>query len=72
MLALSRNINESIVISDTESGETIRVMVIGMKGRSGVKLAFEASARFHIDREEVLNAKRAATEGTNGKQAEPQ
>lgn len=51
MLVLSRKKNESLVITDSLTGETLTVTVAGASGR--VTLGIEASRRFVVEREEI-------------------
>lgn len=53
MLVLSRKNQERVILTDTETGETITVVVTGLQhGR--VRLGFVAGERWKILREEVL------------------
>ncbi len=52
MLVLSRHEDESVVITDTVTGERIKVMCVEIRGDK-VRLGFEASQRFAIHRLEI-------------------
>ena len=60
MLVLSRKVGERVIIRDTETAETIAVMLVEILTHDGtssrVRLGFEASLRFEIIREEVEEA----------------
>ena len=60
MLVVSRKVDERVIIRDTETGETIAVMLVEILAHGGpssrVRLGFEASPRFEITREELDEA----------------
>ena len=57
MLVLGRKVGERIIVRDTESGETIQVVLVEIVAHEGTashaRLGIEASPRFNIAREEV-------------------
>lgn len=57
MLVLGRKVNERIIVRDTESGETIQIILVEIVAREGTswhaRLGIEASPRFTIAREEI-------------------
>ena len=55
MLVLSRREDESIVITDTVTGERIEILCVAIRGDK-VRLGLQASPRFSIHREEVQEA----------------
>lgn len=60
MLVVSTKVDERVIIRDTETGETIAVMLVEILANRGpssrVRLGFEASPRFEITREELDEA----------------
>jgi carbon storage regulator CsrA len=59
VLVVSRHVDEKVVITDTETGEKIVVLVVSIPGHK-VRLGFEALPRFTIHRQEVQDAVDAA------------
>ena len=55
MLVLTRKINESILITDELTGESIQIMVTS--AHSTVRLGIEATQRFRIERLDAGKAK---------------
>ncbi len=60
MLVVSRKVGERVIIRDTDTGETLAVMLVEILAHGGtssrVRLGFEASTRFEITREELDKA----------------
>lgn len=60
MLVLSRRVDEKIIIRDTETAETLTIMLVEIVTHNGtpsrVRLGIEASPRFVIAREELGDA----------------
>jgi carbon storage regulator CsrA len=58
MLALTRKVNEAIII-ETPGGEKIRLSVVVFHGARQVKLGFEADRKIKIYREELANGSKS-------------
>ena len=54
MLALSRKKGESVIITDSKTGDVIKVQVVHWNNGS-VRLGFEAPENMIIKREEIMN-----------------
>ena len=57
MLVLGRKKGEEVLIEDTETNEVIRVTIIGINHRGVCRLGFDASSKYRIMRDELLNRK---------------
>lgn len=57
MLVLGRKKGQEVLIEDTETNEVIRVTVIGINHRDVCRLGFDASSKYRIMRDELLNRK---------------
>lgn len=56
MLVLQRGVNEEVIITDQQTGDSIRLVVVGYR-KSDVRLGFEADPlRYTIHRGEVHDA----------------
>lgn len=59
MLVLSRTVQRSVVISDSETGEIVATITVLDIRASAVQLGIEADSRYVVDREEVHDKKKA-------------
>lgn len=55
MLVLTRKVNESVLITNEVTGETIQIMVTS--ANSAVRLGFEAAQHFKIERLDASQTK---------------
>ncbi len=56
MLVLTRNLNQSIMISDSETGDEIEVTIVEIKGEQ-IRLGVKAPCHVTVDRKEVTERK---------------
>jgi carbon storage regulator CsrA len=64
MLVLSRNLGESIRLTNENDGTEIVVTVLGWRNRGGIKLGIEAPARVEILRGELVELENDGRAGT--------
>lgn len=67
MLVLSRKHGEELIVHDTETGETLRIMAVDIRPGK-VRIGIKASQRFKVLRAEIDTAKAVTPEADTASQ----